>query len=191
MGPKIGEHDYQFKLRHLTDFLKKGDKVYAGLTFDNTHPNYLDRRNNGLEIGTDNTVALTESSTVAIYRGGSRTGVTDYFGKRHLMIHLNLNDHGNRIDGMDLNKGTASLGQNYPNPFKGSTTIDYELINGSEVIFEVMYLTGRKVMEVNNGMMPSGKHTYNLETSNLDPGIYFYTLRAGSFVQTKQMVVVN
>ncbi len=174
-----------------SEFLKKGDKVYAGLTFDNTHPNYLDRRNNGLEIGTDNTVALTESSTVAIYRGGSRTGVTDYFGKRNLMIHLNLNDHGNRIDGMDLNKGTASLGQNYPNPFKGSTTIDYELINGSEVIFEVMDLTGRKVMEVNNGMMPSGKHTYNLETSNLDPGIYFYTLRAGSFVQTKQMVVVN
>ena len=67
----------------------------------------------------------------------------------------------------------------------------HELTNGSEVIFQVMDLTGRKVMEVNNGMMPAGKHTYNLSTSSLDAGIYFYTLRAGDFVQTKQMVVVD
>ncbi len=174
-----------------SEFLKKGDIVYAGITFDNTHPNHLDRRNKGLEIGTDNTVKLTESSTVAIYRGGSRTGVGDFFGKRNLMIHMNLNDHGNRIDGVDLTAAAASMGQNYPNPFKSTTTIDYELTDGSDVTFEVMDLTGRKVMEVRNGMMPAGKHTFSLETGNLDAGVYFYTLKAGNFVQTKQMVIVE
>jgi len=174
-----------------SEFLKKGDKVYAGFTFDNTNADHLVRRGQGMEVGTDNTVALTESSTVAIYRGGSRTGVDDYFGKRNLMVHLNLNDHKNINDGVDLTSGVASLGQNYPNPFSRSTEIAFELTSGSEVSFEVMDLTGRKVMDINKGMMPAGKHTYTLETTNLDPGVYFYTLKAGSFVQTKQMVIVE
>ncbi|TSA37636.1 MAG: T9SS C-terminal target domain-containing protein [Porphyromonadaceae bacterium] len=174
-----------------SEFLKKGDLVYAGIQFDNTNAEYLLRRNQGLEIGTDNSVTLTESASVAIYDGSIRTGVGDYFGKRNVMCRLNLNDHGNRIDGVDLNPALANLGQNFPNPFSRSTEIAYELTNGSEVSFEVMDLTGRKVMEVNKGMMPAGKHTFTLETNNLDPGVYFYTLKAGSFVQTKQMVIVE
>lgn len=33
LKPKIGEHDYQFKLRHAQRFLKKGDRVKVTLTF--------------------------------------------------------------------------------------------------------------------------------------------------------------
>lgn len=33
MGPKIGEHDYQFKVKHLIEFLKKGDKVKVTMIF--------------------------------------------------------------------------------------------------------------------------------------------------------------
>ena len=33
LGPKIGEHDYQFKLSHLEDFLKRGDKVKVAMMF--------------------------------------------------------------------------------------------------------------------------------------------------------------
>jgi len=33
LGPKIGEHDYQFKLKNLEDFLKKGDKVKISMRF--------------------------------------------------------------------------------------------------------------------------------------------------------------
>ncbi|MDP2929906.1 MAG: translation initiation factor IF-3 [Candidatus Omnitrophota bacterium] len=33
MGPKIGEHDYQFKVNHLMEFLKKGDKVKVTMIF--------------------------------------------------------------------------------------------------------------------------------------------------------------
>jgi hypothetical protein len=46
-------------------------------------------------------------------------------------------------------------------------------------------------MEVNQGLMPAGKHNYNLVTDNLEAGVYFYTLKAGSLVQTKQMVIVD
>lgn len=33
LGPKIGEHDYQFKLRNLEEFLKRGDKVKVSMMF--------------------------------------------------------------------------------------------------------------------------------------------------------------
>ncbi len=174
-----------------SEFLKKGDLVYAGISQDNTNADYLLRRNKGLEIGTDNQMNLVKSSGIAIYDGGSRTGVTDFFGKRNMMVHLNLNEHGNINDGVDLASEVAKMGQNYPNPFKNTTVVDYELTTGSNVTFEVMDLTGRKVLMVDNGMMPAGKHSQTLATNNLDAGVYFYTLKAGSFVQTKQMVIVE
>ncbi len=176
-----------------SEFLKKGDLVYVGISQDNTNPGYLDRRNKGLQIGTDNTVALDDTPTVAIYDGTFRqgNGATDYVGKRNLMVHLNLNDQGNLIDGVDTRTALASLGQNYPNPFSGSTEIAYELTEGANVTFEVMDLTGRKVLDVNEGMKPSGKNMFTLSGGSLEPGVYFYTLKAGSFVQTKQMVIVE
>ena len=42
LGPKIGEHDYQFKLKHLTDFLKKGDKVKVTMIFKGREMAHVD-----------------------------------------------------------------------------------------------------------------------------------------------------
>jgi len=174
-----------------SEFLKKGDVVYAGVTYDNTNADHLDRRNKGLEVGTDNSVTLTESTSLAIIDGGVNTGLTNYYGKRNLMIRLGLNNHSNLIDGVENDLATANLGQNYPNPFNRQTEVDYELANGSEVIFEVMDLTGRKIQTFNEGFVPAGRHTFQLNAADLDAGIYFYTIKAGSFIQTKQMVITQ
>ncbi len=174
-----------------TEFLKKGDLVYVGITYDNTNAEYLIRRNKGLEIGTDNSVKLVESSAIAFYDGNWETGLNDFIGKRNLMIRLNLNDHGNITDGVDLNPARVVLGQNFPNPFSRSTEISYELAGAADVALEVMNVAGQKVMVVNKGMMPAGKHSLTLETGNLEAGIYFYTLRAGGFVQTRQLMIAR
>ena len=42
MGPKIGEHDYQFKLRNLEDFLKRGDKVKVTMMFKGREMSHMD-----------------------------------------------------------------------------------------------------------------------------------------------------
>jgi hypothetical protein len=174
-----------------SEFLKKGDLVYAGIQYWNMNPDFLVRRNQGLEIGTDNSVTLTDAVAIGIYDGNIDSGLESYPGRMNLMCHLNLNDHSNRIDGVGNAIAAAALNQNYPNPFSASTEISYELKDGSEVIFEVMDLTGRKVLELNQGMMPAGKHSFQLETGNLESGAYFYTLKAGNFVQTKQMVITK
>jgi hypothetical protein len=90
-----------------------------------------------------------------------------------------------------LKPAQIGLDQNFPNPFSGSTEIAYELANVSEVSFSIMDLSGRRVMEFNEGNMPAGKHTFKLESGSLEAGIYFYTIKAGNFVQTKQMVVTK
>jgi len=174
-----------------SEFLKKGELVYAGIQYWNMNPEYLVRRNKGLEIGSDNSVILTDAVAIGIYDGNIDSGLESYVGRMNLMCRLNLNDHSNRIDGIDQALNAATLGQNFPNPFSRSTEIAYELTDGSPVSFLVTDLTGRQVMEVNQGLMPAGKHTYTLQTSSLEPGAYFYTLKAGNFVQTKQMVIVE
>ena len=42
MGPKIGEHDYQFKFRNLEDFLKRGDKVKVTMMFRGREMAHID-----------------------------------------------------------------------------------------------------------------------------------------------------
>ncbi len=42
MGPKIGEHDYQFKLRNLEEFLKRGDKVKVSMMFRGREMAHMD-----------------------------------------------------------------------------------------------------------------------------------------------------
>lgn len=42
LSPKIGEHDYQFKLRNLEDFLKRGDKVKITMMFKGREMAHVD-----------------------------------------------------------------------------------------------------------------------------------------------------
>ena len=172
-----------------TEFLKQGDLVYAGITYDNTNPEPLVRRNRGLQIGTDNSVQLTESTAIATYDGNWETGLGSFIGKKNLMIRLNLNDDSNIIDGIGAIPQLASLGQNYPNPFSGNTRIDFELAGEAEVVVEVTDISGRQVMILNKGLMPAGKHTIDLDTGSLESGVYFYAMRAGSYIKTRRMVV--
>ncbi|MFO7617448.1 MAG: T9SS type A sorting domain-containing protein [Bacteroidales bacterium] len=174
-----------------SEFLKKGEIVYAGIDMDNLNEDYMVRRNKGLEIGTDNSVKLVRSSGVGIFDGGFNSGLDNYYGKRNFMIRLFINDHSNPVDGVDLTPALASLGQNFPNPFSRITEISYELMNGSDVTIEVMDLTGRKVMDIREGFKPSGKHNLTVDAGNLESGVYFYTLRAGTFTETKQMVITQ
>ncbi len=41
-GPKIGEHDYQFKLKNLEEFLKRGDKVRVTMMFKGREMAHID-----------------------------------------------------------------------------------------------------------------------------------------------------
>ncbi|HBB91291.1 MAG TPA: hypothetical protein DC042_06145 [Bacteroidales bacterium] len=115
----------------------------------------------------------------------------DYGSNRNLMIRLNINDQSNLIDGTNPAAALSSLGQNYPNPFNAATEITYSLANDSEVEIEVRDITGRIIMQKNEGFIRAGKHTVRIDGSPLEAGIYLYSLRAGNFTETRRMTVAR
>jgi subtilisin-like proprotein convertase family protein len=87
--------------------------------------------------------------------------------------------------------GEYQLSQNYPNPFNPATTISYQLSGFSHVTLKVYDLLGRETMTLVNEQKPAGRYTVNFDASGLASGIYLYQLRAGSFAETKKMVLMK
>lgn len=84
-----------------------------------------------------------------------------------------------------------SLDQNYPNPFNPSSTIQFGLPDESIVRLEVFNLLGQKVADLVNEQMTAGYHAVRFDASALASGIYIYRIQAGSFVQTKKMMLIK
>ncbi|MBL6449620.1 starch-binding protein [Fulvivirga sp. 29W222] len=83
------------------------------------------------------------------------------------------------------------LSQNYPNPFKKSTTIEYELPNSQYVSLSVINILGEKVKELIHDKVPGGRHQVILDVKDLRSGIYFYELRVNNQVLRKRMVITD
>lgn len=88
------------------------------------------------------------------------------------------------------------LYQNSPNPFNPSTVISYKVQAASHVTLKVYDVLGRKVATLVDEYKNAGnyKTTFNVETRHgMSPqsGVYFYRLTAGSFVQTKKMMLLK
>jgi hypothetical protein len=83
------------------------------------------------------------------------------------------------------------LSQNYPNPFNPTTVIQYSVPTGSDVSLKVYDALGREVATLVNGFVSAGSHTATLDASSLASGMYVYRLTAGSFTDSKQLVLVK
>ncbi len=84
-----------------------------------------------------------------------------------------------------------ALSQNYPNPFNPTTRIEFSLPRASMVQLKVYDVIGREVATLANGQMPAGRYTVSFNGGNLASGVYFYRLAAGTFVQTRSLLLVK
>ena len=80
---------------------------------------------------------------------------------------------------------------NYPNPLSESTQIRYEIAEPVNVNLTVYDILGRTVETLVSAHQTPGEYTVSLDASRLASGVYLYRIQAGSFVETKQMVVVR
>ncbi len=93
------------------------------------------------------------------------------------------------------------LFQNHPNPFNPTTTIKYALTpvpspsgrgeKGVRVILKVYDLLGREVATLVNEVKQPGEYTQTFDATDLPSGVYFYRLTAGSFTETKRMLLLR
>lgn len=84
-----------------------------------------------------------------------------------------------------------SLDQSYPNPFNPTTTIKYSVPSGGIVNLTVYDILGREVAVLVNGYITAGKYSVDFNGSNFASGVYFYQLKAGSFVKTMKMILLK
>ncbi len=92
-----------------------------------------------------------------------------------------------------------SLSQNYPNPFNPGTIISYQLPNAEFVSLKIYDLIGREVATLVNEFQNEGYYNFPFSIHSggqilnyqLSSGIYFYTLKAGNFKETKKMILLK
>lgn len=84
-----------------------------------------------------------------------------------------------------------SLSQNYPNPFNPVTNISFQLPQASDVTLKVYNILGKEVATLVNGVVQPGTHSVSFDATNLSSGIYYYTLTAGDFKDTKKLVLMK
>lgn len=90
----------------------------------------------------------------------------------------------------------SGLYQNYPNPFNPTTTIEYSLAEGCDVILKIYSLSGKLIRTLVNEYQSAGYYSITWYGDNevgqeIASGVYFYRIKAGDLVSTKKMVVLK
>ncbi len=83
------------------------------------------------------------------------------------------------------------LNQNYPNPFNPSTRINYSISIQSHVILTVYDMLGNEIAILVDEFKPAGTYIVEFNAASLPSGMYFYTLNAGEFTETKKMILLK
>jgi hypothetical protein len=91
---------------------------------------------------------------------------------------------------------TYALSQNVPNPFNGSTRIEFSLARAGDVTLDVFDVLGRKVCVLTRAELPSGAHTViwdgrNEEGRAMSSGVYFYRLSLPDHAEAKAMLLLK
>ena len=102
---------------------------------------------------------------------------------------------GLSVDGLQL-PDVYALHQNYPNPFNPFTTLRYDLPENAMVNITIYDMMGRVVKTMVNSEQEAGFKSIQWDGTNhagatVSAGLYLYTIQAGSFHQTKKMILLK
>jgi hypothetical protein len=108
-------------------------------------------------------------------------------------VYKTLNGGITEVDGSTQN-GSPSLfrlEQNYPNPFNPHSDIRYLISEIRNVRLSVYDVLGREVVVLVNEAKQPGVYTVRFDASGLSSGVYLYTMQAGSYTETKRLLLVR
>ncbi len=168
----------------ISSFAVRNDTLFAGTYDGGVFSSINDgttwtQFNNGLMNDSINTLVISGSN---IYVGTVAGGVW----KRPLSDNeVSVPQEKNEVPRQFV------LSQNYPNPFNPSTTISFSLPSKSFVSLKVFDMLGREVTTIVSEEMSAGNYSRQLNATTMSSGVYFYRLQAGSFNETKKLVLLR
>lgn len=83
------------------------------------------------------------------------------------------------------------LSPNYPNPLNSDTQIAFDLPGDVYITLMVYNVSGQRVAELVNGILPAGHHTVSWNALGVPSGIYFCRITAGGFTATRKIVLLK
>lgn len=151
---------------------------------DNTYPTYAPGDYNSSQICEDDSRFNPNSGWYGFYIP-EWAYTQAYSFENHLVdFQLSVNVGVNAAK-----ENIISVSQNRPNPFNGTTAIDYNLTKAANVNVTVYNVAGAQIMNIAEGLKSAGNHNVNIDASNLPAGIYYYTFTADNYTVTKKMIV--
>ena len=118
---------------------------------------------------------------------------TEWMAQRDAEL-TQINDvlyNGTAVREVAGNPTSFKLSQNYPNPFNPTTVINFTIPKAGNVTLKVYNSLGQEVATLINGFKNASNYKVDFNASNLSSGVYFYTLEANNFKQTKKMVLIK
>jgi uncharacterized delta-60 repeat protein len=91
----------------------------------------------------------------------------------------------------ELSVDSYILEQNHPNPFNPSTNIKFRISDLGFVSLKVYDILGSEVATLVNEEKMAGSYEVKFDGEELTSGVYIYQLKAGSFIQTKKMILLK
>jgi hypothetical protein len=134
--------------------------------------------NIGTELGTFaqfHSIVVTPSGRILV--GGSYV-----YRKREVLSHS---------EESSTHPSGFSLEQNYPNPFNPTTNFGFRISDFGFVSIKVYDLLGREVATPVNEVKSPGEYSVSWNADGLSSGVYLYRLQAGTFVQTRKMMLLR
>ena len=154
-------------------------------------------------VGLFATTELNGTSTVWVQQGAATIGnavvdMIDYRATDGLVVvatHSNgiYSSHITQVADINGVKQIAAAGPGfnfttYPNPFTAQATLQFTLKDNSHVLLTVCDEIGRPVKTIADETMDAGEKKYTFNAGNLPPGIYYCTLKAGAYTETKRLL---
>jgi hypothetical protein len=150
---------------------------------------------NGVYLSTDNGTSWTPVNTGlanGAYILKLAVSGTYLFGNEGGLVYKRpLSEMITDIEDIEQLPTEFSLAQNYPNPFNPSTKLSYNIAQSGLVTLKIFDLLGNEIATLVNEIKPVGTYELNWNATNHPSGVYFYKLQAGSFVQTRKMILLK
>jgi hypothetical protein len=150
-------------------------------------PNFAAVLVDSVIIGTSATVSTLEQSTQYWWRvkGGNNVGWGKFSEAHPFSISTTAVGEGSKLP------ERFALEQNFPNPFNPRTGVRFQVAGVSDVKITVHDVLGREVAVLVNEKKQPGTYEAQFDASGLATGVYIYRLKAGSFVQSRTMLLLK
>ncbi|MBT8382980.1 MAG: VCBS repeat-containing protein [Ignavibacteria bacterium] len=177
-----------------------GDLDLDIVTSNFTGANFTLYENNGEGVFINrNDLPANQAGSCAVFHDRDNDGDMDMTGIDELqdLLILFTNDPTAGVNLSEDSPEKFILFQNFPNPFNPTTNIKFTIpitlsgVEGSLVVLKVYDVLGNEIITLVNEEKQPGTYELDFNARGLPNGMYFYTLKVGSFSETKKMVLLK